>query len=559
MARLIPKIPLDEIALKPERDVARALIEQLPADSVVYHSYPWLNPERNNRGNTVLREGEADFVIVMPDLGLLVLEVKGGAIVYDPENHLWYRLLDGGHRRAINNPFEQARRNTYALRDDIVKASFPREKNLPCPFGYAVVFPDCGYYGPSPPGAEASIIFSANDLPYLGRRIPLSLRNWNRKETPHPLSRQELDKLIKGLSPAFQILPVLFRRLEEQEARLFRMTEEQMNILTLLQNQKKVAIQGVAGSGKTLLAMAQAQRFADQGHLTLLVCYNRHLAEWLRASLPDDYQDKITISTFHQLCRKTCLESNVPFEVDSANPQEFWNHDAPLLLAEAIDKFDRRFDAVIVDEGQDFQRDWWFPLESLLKKDGAFFVFYDPSQNLFADADFTIPELRNPYPLPTNCRNTKKIANFCGQVRGINIQVREDAPIGEEITVKVAPMGSQQVNHCQQIVGDWLGQGRLQPSQIVIQSPRTRGNSSLKDLHAIRNVPITENLEEWKSGGGILFTTIRRFKGLEADAVLITDVLPMNTLSYFTAADLYVACSRAKHLLAVLPISEGIL
>ncbi len=78
MARLIPKIPLDDITLKPERDVAQALIEQLPADSVVYHSYPWLRPERHDRGNTFLKEGEADFVIVMPDLGLLVLEVKGG-------------------------------------------------------------------------------------------------------------------------------------------------------------------------------------------------------------------------------------------------------------------------------------------------------------------------------------------------------------------------------------------------------------------------------------------------------------------------------------------------
>lgn len=559
MARLIPKIPLDEITLKPERDVARALIEQLPADSVVYHSYPWLNPERNNKGNTILREGEADFVLVMPDLGLLVLEVKGGAIRYDPENHLWYRLLDDGRQRAIKDPFNQARHNAYALRDEIVKASFPGEKKLPCPFGYAVVFPDCAYCGPLPPGAEASIIFSANDLPYLGRRIPVSLRNWNHQATSRPLSRQELDKLIKGLSPAFQILPVLFRRLEDQETRLFRMTEEQMNILTVLENQKKAAIQGVAGSGKTLLAMAQAQRFADQGRITLLVCYNRHLAEWLKDSLPEEYRDKITISTFHQLCRKTCLDAGMPFEIDSGNPQEFWIHEAPLLLIEAIDKSDRRFDAIVVDEGQDFQQDWWFPLEMLLKEDGAFFLFYDPSQNLFAEANFTIPELCNPYILPTNCRNTKRIAKLCSQVRGIDIRVRNDAPEGEEVIVKVAPTAAQQVHLCRQIVSEWLGQGRLKPSQIVIQSPRTRTNSSLKDLQAIRNVPITENLEEWKSGEGILFTTIRRFKGLEADAVLITDLVPLNSLSYFTAADLYVACSRAKHLLAMFPLAEGIL
>ncbi len=558
MARLIPKIPLDEISLKPERDVARALIEQLPPDSVVYHSYPWLKPDRNTRGNTILREGEADFVIVMPEVGLLVLEVKGGTILYDPENRLWHRLLADGCQRDINDPFEQARRNTYALRDTIIKVSFPGEKTLPCPFGYAVVFPDCIYSGPLPPGGEASIIFSANDLPYLGRRIPSLLRKWNPQVSPRPLSRQELDKLFKGLSPTFQILPVLFRRLEEQEARLFRLTQEQMSILTFLQNQKRAAIQGVAGSGKTLLAMAQAQRFADQGRLTLLVCYNRQLAEWLQASLPDTYQDTITISTFHQLCRKTCQEADIPFEVDAENPQEFWNYMAPLLLIEAIENSARRFDAIVVDEGQDFREDWWDPLEMLLKEDGAFFVFYDPRQNLFAEANLP-PKIGYPYILPTNCRNTKQIAKLCGQVRGIDIRVRNDAPEGDKTIINVAPTVAQQVRFCQQIVSEWLVQGRLRPSQIVIQSPRRRTNSSLKDLHAIRNVPITENLEEWRSGAGILFATIRRFKGLEADAVLITDIVPLNSLPHFTAADLYVACSRAKHLLAILPISEGIL
>ncbi len=479
--------------------------------------------------------------------------------MYDPENHLWYRLLDNGHHRAIKDPFEQARRNTYALRDAIVRSSFPGEQRLPCPFGYAVIFPDCVCSGPLPPGAEASMVFSAHELPYLSRRIPASLRNWHQQATPRPLTRPDLDKLLKGLSPTFQILPVLFRRLEEQEARLFRLTEEQMHILTILQNQKKAAIQGVAGSGKTLLALAQAQRFADQGRLTLLVCYNRQLAAWLQASLPEAYQDKITISTFHQLCRQTCLDAGIPFAIDSGNPQEFWHYEAPLLLSEAIDQSDRRFDAIVVDEGQDFQPDWWYPLEILLKKDGAFFVFYDPSQNLFAETNFTLPELGASYILPTNCRNTKRIAKLCGQVRGIDIPVRHDAPQGEEVMVHLAPTAAQQVQYCRQIIGDWLGKGGLQPSQIVAQSPRTRPNSSLKDLHAIRNVPITEDLAEWKSGKGILFTTIRRFKGLEADAVLITDVVPFHTLPYFTAADFYVACSRAKHLLAVLPTSDGIL
>ena len=78
MARLIPPVHnLSDIANHGERLVAEALVEQLPNDVVVYHSYPWLRLERRERkGAEYLQPGEADFVIVDPRWGLLVLEVK---------------------------------------------------------------------------------------------------------------------------------------------------------------------------------------------------------------------------------------------------------------------------------------------------------------------------------------------------------------------------------------------------------------------------------------------------------------------------------------------------
>ncbi len=89
MARLIPKIAFDCIENRPERRVAQALIERLPGRTTVYHSYPWLRPERRDReSEAALREGEADFVVVDPHYGLLVLEVKGGIIEYDPATPL---------------------------------------------------------------------------------------------------------------------------------------------------------------------------------------------------------------------------------------------------------------------------------------------------------------------------------------------------------------------------------------------------------------------------------------------------------------------------------------
>jgi hypothetical protein len=561
MARLIPKIVIDEIGLKPERDVARALVEQLPQDCIVYHSYPWLRADRNDKdGKITLKEGEADFVVVLPELGLLVIEAKGGCIEYDQADHLWHRSSMGGSRKEIRDPFKQARSNTHYLEEQVVRHSFPGEKNIPCGFGYAVVFPDCVYTGPVPPGAESSIVLSANDLPYLGRRIPEILRKWCRRPEPRALSKQELDGILRGLSPSFQLLPVLFRRIEEQEERLFRLTEEQMRVLDYLKKHKRAAIEGVAGSGKTLLAKAQAQRFADQGLKTLLVCYNRVLADWLKGSLPTEYEDRIAVFNFHSLCNMYCRKAGIPFIPDHSESNDFWKHKAPDLFIQAIDRIAERFDAIVVDEGQDFFPDWWLPLEMINREeDAAFYLFYDPAQNLYVGDDLSIPNLGTPITLPTNCRNTAKIAKVCSRIRGIDIPVRNDAPVGDEAIVRFAPSPWEQAEFCQQIVGEWLGQGRLGPSQIVIQSPRARKRCSIADVTKIRNVPITEKLDKWKEGKGVLFSTIRSFKGLEADAVLIVDVHSPRDFSHFSLADFYVACSRAKHLLAVLPLSEGIL
>lgn len=142
MARLIPNITPAEIAVKSERDVAKFLVDLLPNDCIIYHSYPWLNPERDTFGKTVLREGEADFIVVIPALGMLVLEVKGGIIEYDPQIRAWQRRLSNGAIQAIKDPFAQARANTHFLAERIRSHQETTGTQFHLTYGYAVVFPD---------------------------------------------------------------------------------------------------------------------------------------------------------------------------------------------------------------------------------------------------------------------------------------------------------------------------------------------------------------------------------------------------------------------------------
>jgi hypothetical protein len=189
---------------------------------------------------------------------------------------------------------------------------------------------------------------------------------------------------------------------------------------------------------------------------------------------------------------------------------------------------------------------------------GPFYVFYDPAQNLFVDAP-AIPDLGKPYELQTNCRNSKRIAATCSKIRGIEIRVRDEAPEGTHCEIKVASSGEAQQRLCEQYIREWVSKGKLTPNQVAILSPHGKPRSSLADVKAVGKVPITTDPQKWLADGAVLFATIRSFKGLEADAVIMVDIDVPGKVPYFTTADFYVGCSRAKHLLAILATDEGVL
>lgn len=554
MAHLIPTLSIEEIDNKPERDVARALVEQLPNHVIVYHSYPWLRPDRNDRSKkTTLKEGEADFLILWPELGLLVLEVKGGEIRYDSDGRRWYRRLPNGKERDIRDPFEQANKNMHTVVSAIGDRAYGG-RSPDFSFGYAAVFPDCIYSGSPPPGAQPAIVLSSGDLPRMEERISKALRQWSRRDPPRAIPKERLQAVKRAILPRFNILPVLFRTIENQEERLFRLTEDQIRLLDFLGDNDRVAIKGVAGSGKTLMAQARAQRFAEEGKKTLFLCYNKILGEWLRSTLPEEYDDLIHVYHFHKLCSEWCRKAGVPFDPPKGDKSDFWKHEAAELLWEAIESVPDRYDAVVVDEGQDFHADWWDPIESINVKEeaGCLYVFYDPAQNLYNERGVFIPALGKPFRLPTNCRNTQSIANTCGDIIDRPIETKRGTPVGIETEVLFLDDHRKTIGRLNDWVKDWTKREGIRPSQIAILSPLRKDNSVLADQRDLGGTDLTENLEDWQADRGVLFSTIRSFKGLESDIVVLVDVIEPDVMSTFLRSDLYVGCSRAKHVLKIL-------
>ena len=554
MGRLFPALNPEEIQNPGERAVARVLVEQLPRRVEVFHSFNWL--ARDRRGT--IQEGECDFVLLDRQRGVLFVEVKGGSLVFDGRE--WVREVRGEMRLLNKDPFAQATRCMHDI-IELVKRRFRTPGGeLPFTYGAAVAFPDCQVSGPLPPSIQPELVLDAGRLrdgDGAVRRVFESFRRAHHRG----LRDREIESVREALYPRYELVPVVWRKLEDQEERLRRLTEQQHRLLDYLAHQPKAAIRGVAGSGKTMLAPAKAQREARAGRRTLLLCYNQPLQDWLKAAVPESFADDLVVLNYHSLASRLCQEAGVPlWERRERNDQAFWDVQAAEALIEACDVLgpEHKFDTVVVDEGQDFHELWWTSLEAVFRSpggDACYYVFYDPKQNLYVD-DAALPEeLGSPYELPVNCRNTVRIAEHCASLAGYENRVMDGAPLGDQPAVVRARTMQDAFRKAKQCVLQLCqsGQGGLARSQVAVLVPSVSGVTLPTRFGS---VPLTQELREWNEGRGVLITSWKRFKGLEADAVVIVEKPARNGDSARANANRYVARSRAKHLLTVIEAQE---
>ena len=548
MAVLIPKIEPSEIANTGERKIAEALVQQLPSKVEVFHSFQWLSQEKGR-----LREGEADFVILHPDHGLLFIEVKGRLMHYYPEQRSWLaQNQDGSVYELKRGPFDQVRDSHWKL-VDLVKSEMGDE--LPFTHGYAVAFPNHRYQGSLPPNVTPDLVFDVDKCQNISRAVDKAFERF--RSFPHPpVTGLQKDAVHQALFPRFNLFPILWRKVEDWEMRIKRLTEEQKNLLDFLSMQPKVAVQGIAGSGKTILALAKVQILAKQKIRSLLLCYNSLLKEWLIQAIPDPLNDFITVDTYHGIVENLCRKTNITFGSSHGGRRddEFWTYDAPELLENACILMDpvEKFEAVVVDEGQDFHELWWDSLQGLFQDaedKKAYYVFYDPKQNLFIEQPSLPSELGPPYPLPKNCRNTARIAEHCAELIDEPAQIMEGAPEGDAPEIINSPNLDQALREAAKKVRAWCtsAAGGLKHSQVAVLLSGHTQNKWPKDF---QTVPATREFKSWRKNEGVLVTSWRRFKGLEADAIVIVEAADKQNSS----SDQYVARSRAKHVLTIIQV-----
>lgn len=555
MARFIPDINAEQIEYDSERLVYEAL-RGLGAEYTVLHSFPWLRPNRSLK-NEPLREGEADFVILHPRRGLLVIEVKGGF----PElrDRTWFR-----GNSEMKNPFEQARRNMHALLKEIEEKSNGRLKRDAFVYGYGVIFPHCVYEGDLPLDADPRIFLDGNSLLDLPTKIDEAWTAWESESKP-VLNYAQFLALQQLLLPKLRLMKHIGLEISEENKKIIQITTDQHATLQGLFRKDRVLVEGVAGSGKTLLAIDFALTLSKSRKKVLFLCYNKDLSFWLQERIEKEIGkiDDLVISTFHAFAVKTAGKANVEFEIPSQDSKPFWDNEAPLILEQALEilKSNGReivFDAVIVDEAQDFAKDWWVTVESLTKngRDGALYVFADLNQSFRGKTPMPPVSFQTEFSLNTNCRNTKSIAVTSSKLNNSEIRVFQGSPVGEPpVLLKAASKSS--------VVGIVLGEIRklmksgVKTEQIALIGPNGFEKSPFRDFDCKNEeFEFVKAATDWRRGEGILVTTSRSFKGLEADVVIIYDLGEYSTL--FNEVDLYVAWTRAKHRLILVAYNSEI-
>lgn len=164
-------------------------------------------------------------------------------------------------------------------------------------------------------------------------------------------------------------------------------------------------IKGPAGTGKSLALAARAAQLAMDGRSVLVLSYNITLLHYLRAfalrypAPGKGYTNRITWLHFHGWCRRVCEDLGLDAEyaslwrrvADGPDPDTEGVDDVlmerlPALVARALadPKADTsRYDAILVDEGQDFTLEWWNLIRRVLNPNGEMLLTADETQDVY--------------------------------------------------------------------------------------------------------------------------------------------------------------------------------
>ncbi len=191
-------------------------------------------------------------------------------------------------------------------------------------------------------------------------------------------------------------------------------------------------IKGPAGAGKSLVLAARAAVLADEAKRVLVVTFNITLLNYLRdlavrhVTGQPVIRRQIDFLNFHQWCKRVCNDAGSKDAYDrlwgqtSSGSDTQWRdpileNKLPRLVQSLYDTSPHapRYEAILVDEGQDYRPVWWQTLRKAVEPGGEMLFVADKTPDIYGTAaawteramthaGFSSPwsELRGSYRLP---------------------------------------------------------------------------------------------------------------------------------------------------------------
>ena len=533
---LFPKTPIAE------RLVYNAL-SKLPSEYVIFHSVEWA------KKNTYIKHisfFENDFLLLHPKYGILVIEVKGGDISFDEDGYIHQKNTETGEEVILNkgnDPLTQATRGINDCYIPYIQNKIPDITDMiginPCVWFPKMEKSKIGELPLSYETCKGAILFG-DALENIESSIK-SVFKFYFADSKIGVSNNVFKEIQSIIAPVFDLIPSNTYCKQELDEAFLHLTNEQTILLDYLDEQKVATIQGAAGTGKTIIATEKARRLVKEERKPLYLCFNRMLSDYLNSirDLKGVKIDNITHFIYEELNKKKIL-------IDDS--KEEWE------LLYSIDFRDLDYSDVIIDEAQDFFTEEIEYFKDYAKqKDGSFYTFFDKNQLIIKDQmPKWILDSECRLVLSKNCRNTMEIAKTSFSVIDFDIKSK----LSGISSVKPKLLLANEDNYLSSLKNliNWYtgSKNGYSLDDIVILTLKNLTSSILNNVSSIYGIPVSST----KKKGEILFTTAKKFKGLEAKCIIVVDIDEKSFSEPECKRVFYVACSRAMHRLSLFIVGD---
>jgi len=387
MAECIP----DRLPAQASRGEIRLfnILSKLPGDCLVYYE-----PFVENRC--------PDFIVILPSLGLIVIEVKG----WRPSDILGGDLedvmvLNRGEQQRQRHPIRQAREYMFSLMDSCQRhKAFSRLIHPDGDHKGRFVFP-FGFFSILSNATRTQVEESGNGILFPKKKVMTRDEFLTWEELPPedsldllqsyfdpwwPIARmteKQVDSLRAIIHPEVSLFSFMNASDLVQEESIKVLDRRQENHARNIGNGHRI-IYGVPGSGKTVILVARAKLIAstNSGNQHLFLCYNVALAIYIQKLLKEF--PNVVVRHFDGWSKDQGISRQNHDDDDSLGS-------ILLKRLKAGTGDARRYSSVFIDEAQDFAESWFScALEAMVEAlDGDLIVVGDGNQGLYRHRHFT--------------------------------------------------------------------------------------------------------------------------------------------------------------------------